>query len=156
VAIPGSYASLKGFTVPTTGQGRAVIGWFPSEEDTFNIFVYPDGTQAYPGFSENQMRVGFHKQVDSPKEMLIWSPEEQITRTLRLNKSSDPIRWQALTRPLPYWDHGGPVPPSTPEGPTLSFKKQSWGQWIDKYYLNKDEFWSVFKGKVVLFNWVTH
>ncbi len=146
MAIPGNDVSLKDFTVPTTGQGRAVLGMVASQEDTFNIYVYPDGTQPFPGFTRNQMRVGFHKIVDAPKQMRIYSPDEQTSFTLLLNNSWDPLRWRSLSR----------LPDGT--GHNLSFVKQDYwsGQWIAKYRFQVDEFWSAFGGKVLFFDWVKH
>jgi hypothetical protein len=146
VAIPGNDVPLKDFTVPATGQGRAVVFLFASQEDTFNVYVYPDGTQPFPGFTQNQMRVGFHKIVDTPKLVRIYSPDEQSFRILRLNNSWDPISWRSLSR----------LPDGT--GDNLSFFKQDFwsGQLIAKYRFQIDEFWSAFGGKVLFFDWIKH
>jgi hypothetical protein len=142
VAIPGKYVPLRNVTVPATGQGRAVLALVASEEDTFNIHVYPDGTQPFPGFAQNQMRVGLHKIVDTPKAMQIWSPDAQSFINVTLNRSWEPISWRSLSR----------LPDGT--GHTLSFATQSGsGEWIAKYRFNKDEFWSAFGGKVIFFDW---
>jgi hypothetical protein len=146
VTIPGTLLSFNNFTVPSTGTGSAVIAMYvPGQPDVFLITVWTDGPQPWPGptppaFTETRMRLAFHKQVDDPKEMWIFGADEQSRDHDRLDKSSDLVRWHDLS-----------------PGDTLQFKKFD----VDKnlratYRFDKDEFWRVFKGKMVLVNWATH
>src|SRR3954463_4495313 len=91
VTIPGTLVPMTNFTVPSTGQGFAVVAMYTLDRrDSFVITIWPDGTQPWPGptppaFTQNQLRVGFHKQVPAPKEMLIFGLDEQSYATDRLN-----------------------------------------------------------------------
>ncbi len=147
------YASLKDFTTPTTGRGRAVVAFWPwpDAEDRFLISIFPDGPEAYPGLTQHQMRLGFHKQVADPKAMLVFSPpkgpddpywRQTLSAPPQLYKSWEPVHWYDLSRPI-----GG-------LGPTLSFSKKQWWYWRNVCVFDSDEFWNVFRGKMILFNWI--
>ena len=103
MTIPGTLVSVNNFTVPSTGTGSTQIAMYvPGQQDVFQITVWTDGTQPWPGptppaFTETQMRVAFHKRVEAPKEMWIFGSDEQSRDHDRLNKSSDLVRWHDLS-----------------------------------------------------------
>ena len=146
VTIPGTVVPITTtFTVPSTGTGSAIVALYtPDQRDVFQLTIWPDGTPPWPGptppaFTVSQMRVGFHREVAAPKEMWIFGSDEQSRDHDRLNKSSDLVRWHDLS-----------------PGDTLQFKKFDANSNLRAVYrFDKDEFWRVFKGKLVLFNWVT-
>jgi hypothetical protein len=71
--------------------------------------------------------------------MWVFGLDEQSRDHDRLNRSSESVHWHDL------------IP-----GETLQFKKFDANSNLRATYrLDKDELWSAFKGKFLVFNWVT-
>jgi hypothetical protein len=134
--------SLANFNVPVTGRGVAVFPWFchPNDkgQDRIDIKCYPDGSQAYPGVPTNKMMFNFHRQCAGLKEVWIYEGDRGVYK-ISLAKATDVSAWQTIEKT---------------EGGTnyLSFGKRHGSR--NAYCFDKVNFWRVFGGKVLVFDWM--
>ena len=133
--------SLEGWNMPTTGTGNAYFPWYcvPRQEiDVIFLKVWPDGVQAYPGLSTNQMLVAFHNSSPNDKSMGIFFAGS-VVRSERATIEK-PVSWLPLQK--------------QPNGDAnhLNFSGGRSGNIYSSDFFN---FWRVFGGKRIVFDWAT-
>jgi hypothetical protein len=110
--------------------------------------IWPDGDRAYPGLSTEQMKVGFHHQSHPWKNMDIFlthAGKEWHVKTLTAGEpGTTPISWELILKSVPN-------PGFAPGSHRLYFYGSRSN---NKYSFDTPNFWRVFAGKWVLFDWV--